>query len=215
MSPDLYLSRLLLDLRSRRVQRELGDVYELHRTVMTGFANGCRRGGERVLYRVDALRGQPLAELLVQSVTEPDWGPLCSEGARGYLVEGRAENPGVKRFRPGFSEGQALVFRLRANSTVRRRGKRLGLCREEHQLAWLRRKGEAAGFALLAVRVSQEEALHGTLYRAGVQHRLELASVRFDGYLRVMDPERLAATVASGIGPGKGFGFGLLSLARA
>ncbi|MEM0963873.1 MAG: type I-E CRISPR-associated protein Cas6/Cse3/CasE, partial [Bacteroidota bacterium] len=39
--------------------------------------------------------------------------------------------------------------------------------------------------------------------------------VRFDGELRVIDPDRLAVAVASGIGPAKAFGFGLLSLALA
>jgi CRISPR system Cascade subunit CasE len=38
--------------------------------------------------------------------------------------------------------------------------------------------------------------------------------VRFDGLLRVEDPERLKIGLSSGIGSAKGFGFGLLSLAR-
>jgi CRISPR system Cascade subunit CasE len=39
-------------------------------------------------------------------------------------------------------------------------------------------------------------------------------AVTFDGLLRVTDPEALLAALAGGIGSGKGFGFGLLSLAR-
>jgi CRISPR system Cascade subunit CasE len=44
-------------------------------------------------------------------------------------------------------------------------------------------------------------------------HGLQLASVRFEGVLRVVDPERMAATLQTGIGSGKGLGFGLLSIA--
>ena len=42
-----------------------------------------------------------------------------------------------------------------------------------------------------------------------------MASVQFDGLLRVTDPDRLRETVRKGIGSGKGLGFGLLSLAPA
>lgn len=215
MIPELYLSRLVVDLRSRRVQQDLANPYELHRTVMAAFGDGCRGNGERVLYRLDHVRGAPVAMVLVQSVTEPDWAFLAAPAARGYLAEGWGENPAVKRFAPRFAEGQVLAFRLRANPTVRRGGKRLGLYREEEQLAWLRRKGEEAGFVPIAVRATQEDALRGSLEREGAVHRLKLVSVRFEGYLRVVDAARLAGATARGIGAGKGFGFGLLSLARA
>ena len=215
MSEPLYLSRLVLDARSRRVQRELANPYELHRTVMEAFGDGCRSDGERVLYRVDPLAGDTALALLVQSRGAPDWSFLQTEpGARGYLADGWGENPAVKRFAPRFEAGQTLAFRLRANPTVRRAGKRLGLLREEEQLAWLRRKGEAAGFEPLWVQVCQEQMLAGTLRRDGAVHPLKLLSVRFDGCLRVRDPARLAEALAAGVGSGKGFGFGLLSLAR-
>jgi CRISPR system Cascade subunit CasE len=40
-------------------------------------------------------------------------------------------------------------------------------------------------------------------------------AVRFEGVLEVTDPDQLLQTVSEGIGSAKGFGFGLLSLARA
>ena len=53
-----------------------------------------------------------------------------------------------------------------------------------------------------------------SLHRNGATHKLRLLAVRFDGLLQVTDPDRLRETVRRGIGSGKGFGFGLLSLAR-
>ena len=41
---------------------------------------------------------------------------------------------------------------------------------------------------------------------------LSHAGVRFDGVLEVTDPVSFAATLDSGIGSGKAFGFGLLSV---
>jgi CRISPR system Cascade subunit CasE len=43
---------------------------------------------------------------------------------------------------------------------------------------------------------------------------LNLLSVQFDGLLQVLDPDALWHTVQAGVGSAKGFGFGLLSLAR-
>jgi CRISPR system Cascade subunit CasE len=50
---------------------------------------------------------------------------------------------------------------------------------------------------------------------ASTGHLIQHYSVDFDGVLSVTDPALFAEAVASGIGPAKGFGFGLLSLARA
>ena len=45
--------------------------------------------------------------------------------------------------------------------------------------------------------------------------RLTFEGLTFEGVLEVTDPERFAATVRSGIGPAKAYGYGLLSLAPA
>jgi CRISPR system Cascade subunit CasE len=39
------------------------------------------------------------------------------------------------------------------------------------------------------------------------------ASVRFEGVLEVRDADRFREALANGIGPGKAYGFGLLSIA--
>jgi CRISPR system Cascade subunit CasE len=39
--------------------------------------------------------------------------------------------------------------------------------------------------------------------------------VRYEGILQVTDCARFLAALAAGIGPAKGFGFGLLSVAKA
>jgi CRISPR system Cascade subunit CasE len=46
-------------------------------------------------------------------------------------------------------------------------------------------------------------------------HAGEFLAVRFEGVLAVTDPEVFRATVAAGIGSGKAFGFGLLSVGPA
>jgi CRISPR system Cascade subunit CasE len=216
----MYLSRLILNPRNRRVQRELAEPYELHRSVMRAFPDDLQADEERVLFRVDqdAHGGPPT--LLVQSWTQPDWSWLGEEGARAYLLPVDVPNPAVKAFGLTLATGQVLAFRLRANPTARKRlpdgsRKRVGLYGDKEQRAWMARKARQGGFRILSVQVRDETDVSGHLRRGGEAHALKLCAVRFDGTLEVVDPEAVRKTVQTGIGSGKGFGFGLLSLAPA
>lgn len=217
----MYLSRLILNPRSRRVQRELAQPYEMHRSVMRGFPKELQPGIERVLWRVEE-HPQLGFTLLVQSSAEPDWRPLADAAGIDYLLP-VAGNPAVKPFELALGVGQILAFRLRANPTKRlnlgkeRPGKRVGIYDKDDQATWLERKAEQNGFTVLEARIRPEGKFTDAdaIHRADQTHKLELLSVRFDGMLRVIDPARLTTAVETGIGSGKGFGFGLLSLAPA
>ncbi|MEN4041481.1 MAG: type I-E CRISPR-associated protein Cas6/Cse3/CasE [Anaerolineaceae bacterium] len=228
----MYLSRLMLNPRSRQVQRELADLYEMHRTVSRAFPKGVfrvnRQNGDAtdVLFRVDVHPRTGAPTLLVQSRQPPDWSYL-SDDRKSYLLGLEelpvgVENPAVKPIRFSLKAGQVLAFRLRANPTVKKdredkkQGYRVGLYREEDQLKWLERKVELAGAILLTVQVSKDERAKGKLFlEAQDDKRMRFVSVQFDGILQVKDPARLREAVETGIGSGKAMGFGLLSLARA
>lgn len=231
----MILSRLLLNPQSRQAQRDLADIYQLHRTLMSAFPKQLPEK-ERVLFRLEE-SGDGRLSLLVQSrAVRPDWGRL----PESYLLPpdpfDATPNPAVKEASPAFVAGQRLRFRLRANPTVRkptergRQGPRVGIIGEENQLAWLGRKGAAGGFrSLEGVNV----ATLGRAFGLGRQRpkaagdeatpddpaerpraRVELLVVQFDGLLEVTDPARFGESLLGGIGSGKGFGCGLLSLAR-
>lgn len=211
----MYLSRLILNPRSRQVQRELARPYEMHRTILRAYPEKLAEQDERVLFRVDAHPRTGNLQLLVQSHLRPDWSWLAETS--GYLdPRAGGENPALKEFNLHLRAGQVLAFRLRANPTQKlsrsltrglEKGKRVGLYKPEEQLAWLARKGEAHGFQLVSATPQQQERLDDSI------HQLKLLSVLFEGVLQVTDGTRLAEAVASGIGSGKAFGFGLLSLA--
>jgi CRISPR system Cascade subunit CasE len=124
------------------------------------------------------------------------------------------------------------VFRLRANPTrrisdrdttqaERWRGKRVELRREDEQIAWLERKGETSGFRLLTVQARPDVQDIRTATRPvafgmrPVTGRMSFGNVLFDGRLQVTDAEVFRRTLTQGIGSGKAFGFGLLSVAPA
>lgn len=215
----MYLSRLILNPRSRRAQSEAGDPYQMHRSIMRAFPEGAKEMGERVLFRLETQPRSGGLTLLVQSHLEPDWSWLAEPGARGYLLPVPEPNPWVKRFELRLEPGQRLAFRLRANPTVKKtdddqKKKRRALVDEEAQMAWLTRKGEQGGFRVIAARVAKQGEINGWVESTPQRQRYRLSAVQFDGVLEVTDPQRLHDCVANGIGSGKGFGFGLLSLAR-
>jgi len=167
------------------------------------------------LFRVDPHPGKSVA-ILVQSAMKPDWEYAFHNA--GYLL---ATPPQVKQFDPQFGKDQRLRFRLRANPTKRvgadkaddrLAGKRVQLFGEEQQLDWLRRQGERYGFALIDCRVSSVETQRSRKPEKSEEIRHQ--AVTFDGLLQVTDPAAFLSALESGIGPAKGFGFGLLSVAR-
>lgn len=225
----IYLSRLILNPRSRQVRNELADPYEMHRTVMGAFTGRLEKD-ERVLFRVDVQPRTGIPTLLVQSLHKPDWSSLAAPQSN-YLLEEiylplGVDNPAVKEVHLSLKAGQSLAFRLRANPTIkkvrreengeRRNGNRVPLVREEEQLKWLENKLDSAGSTLLSAKVSSQTNLHGKLFKEkDNSKRMKFLSVQFEGILEVKDPVSLLDTVQAGIGSGKGLGFGLLSLAPA
>jgi CRISPR system Cascade subunit CasE len=91
---------------------------------------------------------------------------------------------------------------------------------EAELLGWLTRKGDANGFRPVAVRAYPDvpdvrTGREGTLKGRKPGMNLTFGSVVFDGELVVTDAAAFRRALAQGIGSGKAYGFGLLSVARA
>lgn len=200
----MFLSRLVLNPRHPAARRDLASPYELHATLYRAFADPM---AARVLWRLESAR-RPV--VLVQSLQTPDFGALGPWGSGEYLLEApqtKPLEPMLARLRPG----QVLRFRLEANPTVTRQGKRHGLYRVEAQLQWLQRQGDKAGFEVVGAAVTRSE--RRSFPKRGQQQLIVLQVVRFDGHLRVVDPQRLREGMARGFGHGKALGLGLLTVA--
>jgi CRISPR system Cascade subunit CasE len=206
----IYLSRLSLNARSNRAQSEVRNPYEMHRSIARAFGDTEEsQAAARCLFRIEDSGQSSMITVLVQSKTAPDWEALRAHAGDRYF----AAEPEVKEVALRLSAGERLAFRLRANPTVAHDGKRTGLYDDEARLKWLERKAEISGFGPLMVRVVDEPAVKAK--RKDVPASAVFSSARFEGLLVVKDADLLAAAVENGIGAAKGFGFGLLSLARA
>lgn len=181
-----------------------------------------KRGADSgFLFRIDPQTGGGIV-IVVRSAVDPEWNYAFHNA--GYLL---AASPEVKEFDPCYAQGERLRFRLMANPTRRLSkhsrerdgqpvkddsiGKRVPVPADQ-LLDWLVRRAESAGFC---VDKDSTTAQPGYIYvnkgRGGDGHRLR--SVRYEGILEVTDPDKFRNTLLRGIGPGKAFGFGLLSVA--
>ncbi|MEW6533425.1 MAG: type I-E CRISPR-associated protein Cas6/Cse3/CasE [Thermodesulfobacteriota bacterium] len=245
----LYLSRLILNPRSRQLIGELVEPYEMHRTLMRAFPKATddtqskARDEFGVLFRADVDDLLGAVKVYVQSSVKPDWSFLDELSDYLYADTGMPEYE-CKQIMSAYRkirDGQVLSFRLRANPTKRvakqddpMKGKRVELTHEDEQIDWLirkgreREKGKPGGFEILVKKVrdvkGEERQIprvsahsqgkqKGRKREAGPGHAMTHLAVLFDGLLQVTDTDAFLETLARGVGPGKAFGFGLLSIA--
>jgi CRISPR system Cascade subunit CasE len=192
----MYLSKIELDPLQRNTQKILSNMYEAHQLVMWGFRAYDKEEIGRVLFRIEPEKAENQVVVLVQSEVGPIWNDL--------------PDISTKSWEPALRKGARYRFRLRANPVVTRDGKRFGLVGEEAQRRWLERKD--LGLLWQDYRVIDEGYMK---MRRSENREVSYKSVRYDGIVRIDDPNKAMQALIGGIGPAKGFGFGLLSLAKA
>lgn len=230
----MHLSLLTLPRRAGRWR--FITSYQLHQVLWKAFPE-LRRGEQenRFLYRHD--EHDDCHSILVQSVLQPNWSHVEDE-AEGTTARIRTFDP------TRIDTNTEFRFQLRANPVVQRKGyadgksrrivvgskmdrvaERLGLgkenvpSREEKQIEWMMERGKSGGFEF-GVRNNLPTCVPGpnrdyVIYRASTDQKpMTFTGVDFTGILLVTNAAAFADTLRHGIGRGKAFGFGLLSIAR-
>ncbi|MEJ2252074.1 MAG: type I-E CRISPR-associated protein Cas6/Cse3/CasE [Candidatus Lokiarchaeota archaeon] len=75
----MYISKLMLNPDDYKVQKDLSNPYELHRTILRGFPENLdyiKRQG-RVLYRINKNKDNNNPVILIQSEVGPNWEYLA------------------------------------------------------------------------------------------------------------------------------------------
>ena len=100
---------------------------------------------------------------------------------------------------------------------MKRLGKRHALTKFEDKLKWLERRLAAGGYEVVNTVVASEAKIKARKTSAVEPNTTPLfitvQAVLFEGLLRVADPYLARQTIASGVGPAKSLGLGLLSVA--
>ena len=174
----------------------------------------------RCLWRLDL--GRVHHTLYIVSSCVPDTAVLIEQfGTVASDVNTCEYDPFLAKIR----QGQEWQFRLKANPTRsipsksrEQRGKRTGIVREQDQLSWFIEHGCKFGFHIPLNRLDVPEVRvqeSGTVSFARGASTVTLAAAVFEGHLAVDNPEALRSALVQGVGRGKGYGFGLLTLAPA
>ena len=214
----MYLSQIKINSLDSQAKNDLANPYQMHRTIMRAFPNPLP-ANERVLFRVETFHEQIYPLVLVQSQSIPDWGQV-EEAFENYFIQ----SPQVKSLDGlKINQGDILRFRLRANPSKRilygeqKNSQRISLFSEKDRLGWLTRKAEKGGFNLIEDRLLIRDAPYRTIFISGdvKTSKATINMVDYDGLLKIEYPELLLNCMEKGIGPAKGLGCGLLSLALA
>ena len=214
---NLFFSRLLLP-------PTLHDLHDVHDAVWRGFRHTAPVEGQRLfLFRADRVAVDEHVrawKVLVQATVAADWSGVPA-------IEATTKEAAVS-----LGAGESLRFFLRANPVTSvkgrtqnhfaeldpeafraERGLKIAVRGEEALEAWLRAQGTSHGFAVDAVRLARHHRESWRARSSGAGHAVH-EGADFEGHLRVVDADRLLAAVTTGLGRARGFGFGLLSLAR-
>lgn len=166
------------------------------------------RAGAGLLHRVETED-----VVLVQYCAPAAWGALGSALARVEVKD-------IEEAHAALRAGQRLRFLLHANATfdgvVDGRRRRTAIRDANRQLEWLLRKLSTAGCrpheadGRPQVVVGDTWRLRGARGKSMTTHQ----GVVFSGALVVDDPDRLRDALRRGVGRGRAYGFGLLTVAR-
>lgn len=195
----MYMTRYTIN-HSRTALGWISNPYRVHQRLLMAYPSE-----PRLLYRIEENDRSQI--ILVQSSEKPDWKTAFEK----FSV--LQSEPETKSFELKLLPGAIYHFRLRANPTVTRNGKRLGLHQAEDELLWLERQIRKNGAQLLACQIAKKGLQYSSKNPIKDEHIQIHLSVLYEGMLKVTDGESLANSICKGIGPAKAYGFGLLTLA--
>lgn len=219
----MFLTRFHLDPRRPEGWRALQNPQHMH-AVLARATSGSAGGDDclgRTLWRMD--QDDPARPILwVVSVDEPNLDGFAAEAGRvveGVVYESKSYDGLLDRLRAG----QVYAFRLAANPVRSGRRspeaittQRFGHVTASQQVEWLKARAARSGFALCVSSAGEPDvAVVGrrrlSFLRQG--RRVTIALSEMMGHLQVDDPGLLRQSLVSGIGHGRAYGCGLLSLA--
>lgn len=219
----MHLTRFEINPARRAARDLLASPQKLHAAVLCGFPTLAAPPPQdgRVLWRLDQRDHQAL--LYVVSPHRPDLTHLVENvgwpTTQGWVT--RDYTSLLDRLKAG----DEWMFRLKANPVSNRRksddatrSQRFGHVTVAQQTDWLLTRTERHGFTIprgehkepdVAVRGRE----HLKFQRQG--RTVTLSTAVFEGRLEITDPDALRRSLVHGIGPAKGYGCGLLTLAPA
>ncbi len=189
----MFLTKLVIAWQNAK------NPYEIHRVLWTMFPD--MPNTERpFLFRTESHKTGLPSSVLLQSKLKPQ------KPHQKTILEYK-----VKEFKPTFETGQKFKFLLCVNPTKRliNNGCRVPFVRDDEQIKWLKDKlANSTNLATLSIKSKNN------LYFIKGNRSGKIITVTFEGILEIKNQKLFEDLFTQGIGPAKGFGCGMISLAR-
>ncbi len=215
----VWLTRIQPDLRHRDARRDLASAVGMHHRLMMLFPDSSEEAARRemgVLFRLEDAthHGPRTPQVLLQSQVCPDTDRLPA-GYGSMVTRELTPLLGVLR------DGLTVHYRIAA-SAVRKSGPTtraagaspiITLTGTAADQWWQRQAEEKAGLKLISAHTTPLDAARGE--RGQDKNRIRHTRTRFEGTAVITDVHALRTCLLTGIGRGKAYGCGLLSIAPA
>lgn len=223
----MYLTRFRFNPARRGARKLLESPQALHAAVLGCFMSPEDHTTEqaRTLWRVDRAPHAHEVLLYISSPTPPDLTAIV-EQAGWPTIDTWTTRP-YAPFLATLDKDQVWAFRLTANPVHDGRKdkdskdtQRFGAVTAAQQERWLLNRAQRNGFAIcstsdgnpnLVVRDRQTR----TFTRNRGERPVTLTMATYEGILRVEEPDQLRRLLVRGLGHGKAYGCGLMTLAPA
>lgn len=212
----MYLSRIRLDVSKRETQIALVSPNKIHGAIESSFFSK----QERNLWRIDTLGDSRY--LLLLSKEKPDLQHVKKQFG---FINDADEIKEYDALLNRIQKNSVWQFRLVANPTHAimnngdKRGKVVAHVSEQYQMEWLYNKAKQNGFVVLNEGSCVVGSEWKSFYHAQAQplhnqnnRRVRLKQATYQGILRVEDEEEFRNALINGIGRGKAYGMGLLTV---
>ncbi|MGN1084122.1 MAG: type I-E CRISPR-associated protein Cas6/Cse3/CasE [Lachnospiraceae bacterium] len=216
----MYLTRMPLNTALQTTKRALAAPNLFHGAVEAAFPGERKRN----LWRVDHLAGE--SYLLVLSEDKPDLTMAAKQFGNAedsVAWETKDYMPLLERIK----EGDVWQFRLVANPVRscmgeqeasgerQERGSVRAHTSLKYQKEWLIKRSEKHGFSLEEDSFSVVHSQWYVFYKGkNRREKVSLFAATYEGYLKVQDKELFRQTLLCGLGRGKAYGLGMLTIAN-
>jgi CRISPR system Cascade subunit CasE len=218
----MFLTRFEINRARRGSRTLLSSRQAMHAAVLAGFRSGTEQPDEkgRLLWRVDQDAHRVL--LFIVSRQKPDLTHLAEQA--GWPTSPVWETREYQPLLDSLRAGNQWAFRLAANPTrsgrkdaTSEQTQRFGHLTARQQQDWLLARCEKHGFTIPignggepALEVRRREVVR--FNRQG--KTVTLSTAVLDGQLEIVDANAFRHILTHGLGPAKGYGCGLLTLAK-
>ncbi|MFE7115400.1 type I-E CRISPR-associated protein Cas6/Cse3/CasE [Streptomyces sp. NPDC057654] len=236
----MYLTRAYLNPRRQGAIKLIGNPRALHALIMGCFPDQPPtppdQPSPRILWRLDGDdTRRPI--LWTVSPTRPDLTQLIEDAGWPTAQTPQWESKPYTPLLDRLQTGQRYAFRLTASPTHRQpspgpnqRGRRIPHTTARHQLRWLTDKAPHHGFTIPPAGTPHDIGPDGEVpLQLQLRHRAKntfakhdhhnqpirvaLTTATYEGTLHITDPQALRTLLTTGIGQGRAYGCGLLTLA--